>query len=154
MDRRAHGLSAAPTLEETVDRYPRQVWRNAAGEDLIEAYTIPRMPHGTPVAAGEADDQCGTAGAFLLEVGISSSYHIAKFWGLADRPRTAAVKQREPIEIASDQHPHVANKERIEEARDAGAEPASVPRSTSIDLHAVITDALKAAGLMKGRSSP
>ena len=72
---------------ETVDGYPRQVWRNQRGEDVIESYTIPRMAHGTPLAAGDSHDRCGTPGAFLLDVGISSSYHIAKFWGLADRGR-------------------------------------------------------------------
>ena len=82
-----HGLGEAPTLMETVDGYPRQVWRNQRGEDIIESYTIPRMAHGTPLAAGDSHDRCGKPGAFLLDVGISSSYHIAKFWGLADRGR-------------------------------------------------------------------
>ena len=88
-----HGLSGTPTYKEAVAAYPRQAWRNAAGEDVIEAYAIPGMPHGTPLAVGDADDQCGAAGAFLLEVGISSSYHIAKFWGLTDR-RIAPAKHR------------------------------------------------------------
>jgi hypothetical protein len=34
---------------------------------------------GTPLASG---DECGIPDTFSLEVGISSSYHIAKFWGL------------------------------------------------------------------------
>ena len=124
--------------------YPRQVWRSASGEELIESFTIPSMAHGAPLAVGEADDQCGAAGAFLLDVGISSSYHIAKFWGLTDR-RIAPAKHR-LIEIASG---HPADKETFEELRDTSTEPAGVPRSSSIDINAVITDALKAAGLMK-----
>ena len=68
-----HGLAPAPTIENIVDGYPRQVWRNRAGEDLIESYTIPDMAHGTPLAVGNDQDQCGAAGAFLLDVGISSS---------------------------------------------------------------------------------
>jgi poly(hydroxyalkanoate) depolymerase family esterase len=139
-----HGLSGTPTFSETVAAYPRQVWRNAAGEDVIEAYAIPSMSHGTPLAVGDGDEQCGAAGAFLLEVGISSSYHIAKFWGLTDR-RIAPEKQR-LVEITSG---HPAGKEAFEELRNASAEPADVPRSSSIDLSAVITDALKAAGLMR-----
>ncbi len=75
-----HGLPAWPSFEPIVDGYPRQVWVNAAGDDLIESYTIPSMAHGTPLATGAANDQCGAAGPFLLEVGISSSYHIAKFF--------------------------------------------------------------------------
>ena len=67
-----HGLPVQPSFEAMVDGYPRQVWVNAAGDELIESYTIPSMAHGTPLATGAADDQCGATGPFLLEVGISS----------------------------------------------------------------------------------
>ena len=77
-----HGLPVAPTAQAIVDGYPRQVWVNAAGDEVIESYTITNMAHGTPLATGEADHECGAAGPFLLEVGISSSYHIAKFFGI------------------------------------------------------------------------
>jgi poly(hydroxyalkanoate) depolymerase family esterase len=142
-----HGLSSHPIVEETVDGYPRQVWRNAAGDDLIESYTIPRMAHGTPLAVGEGDDQCGVAGAFLLDVGISSSYHIAKFWGLADFPRAAASEERKAAPMASELHV-IAAKAKAEKVH-AGPERASVLRSLPVDIGAVITNALKAAGLMK-----
>ena len=66
-----------------VDGYPRQVWLNQTGDEVIESYTIPQMAHGAPLATGEADDECGAAGPFLLEMGISSSYHIAKFFRLS-----------------------------------------------------------------------
>jgi poly(hydroxyalkanoate) depolymerase family esterase len=86
-----HGLDDdAPSLVETVDGYPRQVWRNHAGDDVIEAYTIAHMAHGAPLASGPSDIHCGVPGAFLLDVGISSSYHIAKFWGLTGRRDEAA----------------------------------------------------------------
>src|SRR6185295_15367607 len=77
-----HGLPEAPSTHAMDNGYPRQVWVNAAGEALIESYTITNMAHGTPLATGRADNECGVAGPFLLEVGISSSYHIAKFFGL------------------------------------------------------------------------
>jgi feruloyl esterase len=85
-----HGLRHKPTRVETVDGYPRQVWRDRAGKDVIESYTIPGMAHGAPLATGYSGRYCGVAGAFLLEVGISSSYHIAKFWGLTNHPRKLA----------------------------------------------------------------
>ncbi len=77
-----HGLPEAPSTHAMDNGYPRQVWVNTAGEALIESYTITNMAHGTPLATGRADNECGVAGPFLLEVGISSSYHIAKFFGL------------------------------------------------------------------------
>ena len=52
--------------------------------------------HGTPLATGDSHDRCGVPGAFLLEVGISSSYHIAKFWGLTGHPRRAVAKRSKP----------------------------------------------------------
>ncbi len=82
-----HGLPEEPTLQAVVDGYPRRVWRDRAGRDVIESYTIPGMAHGTPLATGAGDKHCGVPGPFLLDVGISSSYHIAKFWGLTKRPR-------------------------------------------------------------------
>jgi len=87
-----HGLDHEPTMVETVDGYPRQVWRNRAGHNVIESYTIPSMAHGTPLATGSSDKHCGVPGAFLLEVGISSSYHIAKFWGLTGHPHNSGGK--------------------------------------------------------------
>ena len=91
-----HGLPVQPSFEAMVNGYPRQVWVNAAGDELIESYTIPSMAHGTPLATGTADDQCGATGPFLLEVGISSSYHIARFFGLAAN-RRASESSRRPL---------------------------------------------------------
>jgi feruloyl esterase len=137
-----HGLGHEPTLAETVDGYPRQVWRNASGEIMIESYTVSGMGHGTPLATGGGDQQCGAAGPYLLEVGVSSSYHIAKFFGLTGAARKAtkidnmrllpscspATQKRTPAYTG------------IDELR-AGRR--------SIDIGAVITKALTAAGLMK-----
>ena len=137
-----HGLPPTPTSTETVDGYPRQVWRNAAGEIMIESYTVSGMGHGTPLATGGGDQQCGAAGPYLLEVGVSSSYHIAKFFGLTGAARRAtkidnsellpscapATQKRAPAYTGIDHHP-------------AGRRP--------IDIGAVITKALTAAGLMK-----
>jgi len=61
-----HGLPARPSFEAVVDGYPRQVWANGTGDELIESYSIPNMAHGTPLATGDADEQCGAAGPFLL----------------------------------------------------------------------------------------
>jgi poly(3-hydroxybutyrate) depolymerase len=88
-----HGLPAMPSFQAVVDGYPRQVWVSETGDELIESYTIPNMAHGTPLATGKADDQCGAAGPFLLEVGISSSYHIARFFGLTSTRRVWNPRQ-------------------------------------------------------------
>jgi feruloyl esterase len=82
-----HGLDHEATVEEMVDGYPRRGWRNRTGAGVIELYVIPGMAHGAPLATGHGKKHCGVPGAFLLDVGISSSYHIARFWGLTKHPR-------------------------------------------------------------------
>jgi poly(hydroxyalkanoate) depolymerase family esterase len=79
-----HGLPSDPMSEGMVDGYPRQIWWNADGETVVESYTITDMAHGTPLGTAENDERYGTTGAFLIEAGISSSYHIADFFGLTE----------------------------------------------------------------------
>jgi hypothetical protein len=77
-----HHLPEAPMSGTVVDGHPRQVWWNADGDTMVESYTITDMAHGTPLGHAEDDKRYGRKGAFMLEAGISSSYHIAKFFGL------------------------------------------------------------------------
>jgi feruloyl esterase len=143
-----HGVDMAPALTDMVDGYPRQVWRNRNGEDVIESYTITGMAHGTPLATGDGHDRSGAAGAFLLDVGISSSYHIAKFWGLTGHPRVIAAK---PASIAPDQ-PHDVEENAMQEPASSESADHNPSRLLPIDIEAVIAKALKAAGLMKSQS--
>jgi poly(hydroxyalkanoate) depolymerase family esterase len=157
-----HGVRAAPSIEATVDGYPRQVWIDDAGIELIESFTIPHMAHGTPLATGgEAAENCGAAGPFLLEVGISSSYHIAKFFGLtaggrdnAASAKRATVTATPAIPFVSDLEPSIARPDVLEGEildHDDPAGPSGAPASPTlpIDIGSVITKALKAAGLLK-----
>ena len=158
-----HGLPITPSDQAMVDGYPRQVWVNAAGDELIEFYTITDMAHGTPLATGRADTECGAAGPFLLEVGISSSYHIARFFGLTTAGlRPAASTERQIVTAAPKQlHAngsvvapaplHVLDGEVLGPQSDAWPKDTHIPPPTPIDISSVITQALKAAGLMKDR---
>ncbi len=79
-----HGISADPSAQDTIKGNPRQTFKNQAGAVVVEAIRVRRMAHGVPVDPGTGPDQCGTAGAFILDVDICSSLHLAKFWGLSD----------------------------------------------------------------------
>jgi feruloyl esterase len=79
-----HGLSQTAAVSDTVAGYPHKVYKDASGNALVETYTITGMGHGTPVDPGTGANQCGTAGAYILDVNICSSYYVAKFWGLLD----------------------------------------------------------------------
>jgi hypothetical protein len=140
-----------------VDGHPREVWWNADGETVVESYTITDMAHGTPLGIADNDERYGEAGAFLIEAGISSSYHIASFFGLTERVRqpiaaptgisresVGTIAMTVPVpapELAAAPRHHAASGRR--------AEPPQAPRRRGIDVGAVITRALTAAGLMK-----
>jgi hypothetical protein len=149
-----HQLPAAPMSEADVDGYPRQVWWNADGETIVESYTITDMAHGTPVGIADNDERYGAQGAFLIEAGISSSYHIANFFGLTEWIR----QPNKVLKEASSSAPKVAAKTIPAAAppdMTAMLWPQAVParhpkpRRRAIDVGAVITRALTAAGLMK-----
>jgi poly(3-hydroxybutyrate) depolymerase len=76
-----HKVEGSPTRVDKVDGFPRQVWCDEDGRVVIEEYIIGRMGHGTPIKAG-GDEGLGEEGKYMLEVGISSTRHIADFWGL------------------------------------------------------------------------
>ncbi len=87
-----HDVEGEPTRVESVDGFPRKVWCDADGRVVIEEYIIESMGHGTPISA-EGDDGLGEEGKYMLEVGISSTRHIADFWGLT---QTGAANGEEP----------------------------------------------------------
>ncbi len=169
-----HGLPPAPMSEATVDGYPRQVWWNADGETLVESYSITDMAHGTPLGIGDNDKKYGAQGAFLIEAGISSSYHIANFFGLTEWIRRPKVAPSPASKAASRPAPKAPSKETTEirptitlapgvpgvvpelaavlwprTTLNRRPEPAGPSRRRAIDVGAVITRALTAAGLMK-----
>jgi len=167
-----HQLPSSPMSEGTVNGYPHQIWWDADGETIVESYTITDMAHGTPVGIAENDERYGTQGAFLIEAGISSSYHIANFFGLTEwirQPQEAAkpapkrATQRKPraptespsaklIPLASPVPASLPEKGKV--LRPPGEKQPPKPqtkRRRGIDVGAVIARALTAAGLKKQR---
>lgn len=77
-----HGADQIADVQDTLGGYPHKVYRNPAGTPVVETWLITGMGHGTPVDPGTGPTQCGTAGAYILDVNICSSYWIGKFFGL------------------------------------------------------------------------
>jgi poly(hydroxyalkanoate) depolymerase family esterase len=170
-----HHLPATPMSEGTVDGYPRQIWWDADGETIVESYTITNMAHGTPLGIADNDERYGAEGAFLIEAGISSSYHIANFFGLTEWIRPPKEVAKEATKEAAKEvaqkaaKPAGASKEPVKKIPVTSPLPAGMPdlaavlwpRATlhrepphpsqrrGIDVGSVITRALTAAGLMK-----
>ena len=186
-----HHLPQAPMSEGLVDGHPRRVWWNANGETIVESYTIAGMAHGTPLGIADNEQRYGAPGAFMLEAGISSSFHIAKFFGLTNWIREPEVAAEVKVDVKAEPKPYpkVAAKpatpprKQVAKAARPGAvitpviPPLPMPDFTEvfdpvmrmharpeqkpepkpkkergrrgIDVGAVITRALTAAGLMK-----
>lgn len=161
-----HGLPLAPMSSGEVDGYPREVWWNADGETIVESYTITDMAHGTPLGDSGHDERFGEEGAFLIEAGISSSYHIANFFGLTGQvvqPKVTAkakpTAKAAPTGIRREFAGTVAMTVPVPPSepdlatvlwpRATPVHQAKPQRRRGIDVGAVITRALTAAGLMK-----
>jgi len=140
-----HGVSAKPSAIETVDGHPRCVWRNAEGREVIEEYRIAGLGHGTPLSTS-GDDACGVAGSFMLEAGISSTRHIARFWGLLDAREAEATERAASASPSRDASPPEAAPRIPVEAHDTRRRGGP---SVSEGVGRVIEDALRAAGLMR-----
>jgi hypothetical protein len=128
------------------------VWCDANGEALIEAFSISGMAHGVPLAT-TTEESCGSAGAFFLDVGISSAHHIARFWrlheSLVEMPRAAAPVSA-TIQVPADGGSSliVAATEAANGSAEASlAEGEERQRRYPLDPNAVIEAAFKAAGL-------
>jgi poly(hydroxyalkanoate) depolymerase family esterase len=79
---RLSGLPLAPDMREKINGQQRRVWRDPRGDEVLEAWTIAGLGHGTPVS-GFGPEALGTPGPFMLEAGLSSTRRIAAFWGIA-----------------------------------------------------------------------
>ena len=128
--RSVHGVAGQPPERTSIDGAQRQRWRDADGRIVVESWLIDGMGHGTPLAT-TGTDACGTTGPYMLEVGISSTRHLARGWGLLPAGEAARVR-------ATAAQPPAAK---------AGA-PVS-PRPAANTVGTIIEDALRSAGLMR-----
>lgn len=160
-----HGLHSSPTVETSVHGHNYRVWQSHDGQDLVEHYTIAGMGHGVPIDP-DGEGGCGNPAPWIVDAGISSSHHIAKFWGLttlkAEQPvDSQSVNQAAPDDLAnasgttSDGVVHSGGASRDEpehkqaDPREASKRP-SGGAGSGIDLQGIIGKALDAAGIGKG----
>ncbi|MFF6999418.1 alpha/beta hydrolase family esterase [Streptomyces sp. NPDC008313] len=77
-----HGADRTADVSDTVAGYPHRVYRDANGDTAVETYSVTGMGHGQPVDPGTGTTQCGTAGAYVLDVGLCAAYRLGRAWGL------------------------------------------------------------------------
>ena len=118
-----HDLADVSAQQDLVDGHAHHVWRDRDGRVAVELHRIAGMGHGTPLDT----EDCGASGAFMLDVGISSTLRIAESWGLV--PARPSRVQRSAPQPALHSLP-----------------PQAAP---SAGVGRVIEDALRSAGLMR-----
>jgi poly(hydroxyalkanoate) depolymerase family esterase len=132
-----HGLSLTPSRANKEGGHLHRAWTQRDGTVALEAFHLSGMGHGTPVG-GAGQESYGEAGPYFLDAGISSTAHIAAFWGL--RP---TVRRTQQAAIAQD-HPSPSSAPQPIMQKDKGARAAP-----ERGVKAVILAALKSAGLLK-----
>ncbi len=143
--RGVHGLDEAPSYTRTTDVLARHVWCDPAGDAVLEMNLVAGMGHGTPLAPG-----LGAPGPYMLDVGVSSTREIARFWGISD---AADERISAPSDTRAVVPPAVPSAAR-DRTRDAPQRPtADAPSASSgaavSGIQKTIEDALRAAGLMR-----
>jgi hypothetical protein len=133
--------------------HTRRIWSDAKGEALIEAFTIRGMAHGVPLATTTGGERCGAAGAFFLDVGISSTHHIARFWRLHEslvEMRRAAEPMSAPIQVPTVSPAFVIAAAAAEGSHSSAEPPLAeeeLQMNYPLDPNTVIAAAFRAAGL-------
>jgi poly(hydroxyalkanoate) depolymerase family esterase len=143
----AHGLAASPDEIRDLPGRRVEIWRaRASGEVAMELQMLSGMGHGTPLSTDGAEGLGATA-PFMLETGVSSTWEIARFWGIAPPADALSAAAKTQPAAASRASPGPT------EAPVAGGLGQGildmVGRHTSADVQAVIAKAFKSAGLMK-----
>jgi poly(hydroxyalkanoate) depolymerase family esterase len=148
-----HGVAVRSRIEHTIEGHLRRVWRTEADDDVIEAVSIAGMGHGVPLTS-RGVERCGNAGPFHFDVGISSSQHILRFWGLADKQAAVedetsgrALTRPASAELEALGTPSLSARESASAGSRAGEQSSAGARQFA-DPSAVIAAALKAAGLL------
>jgi poly(hydroxyalkanoate) depolymerase family esterase len=155
-----HGLDETASIQVNVDGHLRQVWQNPDGEDLIECYNIAGMGHGVPVNPGTQENQGGTAAPFFIDAGISSTFHISRFWGLPEKqpesweyhPQYSTFSDEAAKETHGDFNKPLNAAEFFKDF--GGIMPGhgnSKMAGLGVDVTKIITSSLEAAGVLKSQ---
>jgi poly(hydroxyalkanoate) depolymerase family esterase len=88
-----NGIDVTADATATVGPATHTEYKDALGNTRVELWMFKGMGHGVAV---DPSHGCGTAGAFILDVGVCSSGEIAKFFGLTTANVTPAPAPTNP----------------------------------------------------------
>lgn len=99
-----HDTDATADDVEPLGSATRSVYLDDDGRVVVEKIMIGGMGHGTAVDPGTDTGACGSAGAYILDVGICSTHHAGRFFGL-DPAETPPVEEPPPDDPGGDDPP-------------------------------------------------
>lgn len=117
-----HGVSTSSSKSSLDRSHHTTRWSDSTGFVPVEFHSIDGMGHGTPI---DEKSGLGSAGPFMLDVGVSSTAEIARSWGLT--PSFAVDRSADAVQTFS-------------------LKPQGVPATGIQDI---IEKALRSAGLMR-----
>ena len=133
--RSVHGAAEVPHLTDLVDGQRHRLWYGKDSRKAVEDYRIAGMGHGTPLKT-KGEESCGVAGAYMLDVGTSSTWRQAQEWGLlVGCPPSAPVETGKTSRAAT--------------LPESGALGRGSVDTLSTSINATISHALKSAGVLK-----
>jgi feruloyl esterase len=135
--------------EKTSSHSSKSVWRNEDGVDVVESVLIHGLAHGTPLAVSAAGERCGEAGPFLLDVGVSSTHHVGRFFDVLEPLSQAAVEQTFTKPPEKEDCTHSESFGQPAGAQWMPAAGHNRSRGGRSNIHEIITRALRSAGLIK-----
>lgn len=131
--RALQGLADRPDRQETIEGCRHRIWHAPDGGVRLEEYRIAGMGHGTPLRT-DGDTACGAPMPYMLDAGISSTWHIARQWGLLGERRPARSRPRPDARPAAAVPPAAASRQ---------------PPQQTAGIQATIKAALRSAGLLR-----
>jgi poly(hydroxyalkanoate) depolymerase family esterase len=144
--REVHRLEEVASATRKRENWTTMEWSDRDGQVKVTLHGILGMGHGTPLAT-KGPDLYGHPGPYMLDVGISSTYEIAKSWGLIDRIGETTADTRGTEAVSGDEYAHTdampTPSYPFEPAPTSGA-AAQTGR-----IGDIIGAALRSAGLMK-----
>ncbi|MCO5731463.1 PHB depolymerase family esterase [Rhizobium sp. SSA_523] len=124
-----HEIRPGEATVELRDGHRMSSWKNSDGMVVVEQIVVAGMGHGTPIDPAEG---YGHSAPYMLDVGLSSTLHCARSWGLMP---SFDKRSRKSPDRAPDVH--------------ASAATDDLPPAQGNGIQKIIEDALRSAGLMK-----
>jgi poly(hydroxyalkanoate) depolymerase family esterase len=80
-----NGIDQIPDVEDEIHGYPHKVYLDEKGEARVETIALTDHGHLLPVEPGTGPEECGTSSLFTMsrDIGVCSSYFIARWFGIA-----------------------------------------------------------------------